>query len=1072
MERNPSQTVKETSWLAKPLFLLTRLCCRNAVTILVLAVCSAAFSVYWATEHLGFKMSRLDLINPNSSFNRLWLDYIKEFGDNDEVIIVAEGKNNAEIISVLEKLSSAIEQEPQFFQSVLAGVDLSKIRKKGLHYVPVKELQTINEFVQETTPLTNGHWEQLTAVPMLNGIAERLEKASEPEALFRTICELDSFSMSISQAFGNKPSYGSPWNSFQNGFQNNSQNNFQGGSQSVPAPVPDIVAACSQNDTNYFIFPVDDGVMGFVLLKLANIDKAQITQGQEAINKLRSITKAIGGQNPAVKIGLTGMPIIENDEMRISGESMTKATVLAFFGVAALFAAGFGGIRHPLFGMIALVIAFCWTVGYITVSVGHLNILSISFGTMLVGLGTDFSVHYVARYLQFRRSGLGTEESLCQTALQIGPGILVGAVTTAIAFYAASFTEFTGIAELGVISGGGIIFCVIATLFLLPAMIQICDRGHGREHGKHHKRYFPKPMDIRPALVPVFRFPALIIAVAAFVSLLLILGIPKVWYDYNLLHLQPVGLESVELEERLLAQDVEKGGKNVWFALSIASSKEELLEKKKQFAEKCPELTVEEIVSWFPDTDPEKKPVIKQLAETLKNLPERPAEITVSEPTETGSALARVQRILSAPENPLFRVLNPSGISSRTGSGIAGGISGIQITRNADTQSERNNIPQTQAAAFAASLQQKIPLIIKRLSDTREALRSMPRNEYTARMMQYQSAVAGDLLTRLQTLRDMAEPEPPSFDDLPPSLVQRFVSKGGKYLMRIYTTANIWNMDEMKKFVSAVRSVDPKATGSPLQTYEASLQMQESFIYAAFYAFGMIVLFLLIDFRSLKDTAIALMPMLAGFILMFGILGWLNIPLNPANMIVLPLILGLGIDDGVHLMHEYRQQCGRCRKTSQPYKMSSSLAVAILITSLTTLVGFGSMMIASHRGLQSLGRVLVIGVTCCLMTSLTVLPALFILWSKNRTGMTSDAAENEEPDETLYNRCAAAPVETGLTKNKVPELQLRRFCVFDNETDGEEINSDTEKIPEVIPFEHPSEKQAVKPKRLVKRNSA
>jgi hypothetical protein len=139
------------------------------------------------------------------------------------------------------------------------------------------------------------------------------------------------------------------------------------------------------------------------------------------------------------------------------------------------------------------------------------------------------------------------------------------------------------------------------------------------------------------------------------------------------------------------------------------------------------------------------------------------------------------------------------------------------------------------------------------------------------------------------------------------------------------------------------------------------------------------------------------------------------------------------------------------------------------------------MMIASHRGLQSLGRVLVIGVTCCLITSLTVLPALFILWSKNKIGMIADVAENEDAEETHYNRCTAAPAETGLTKNNVPELQLRQFCVFDNdETDGGEIKSDTEeitekiteKIPEVIPFERPSEQQAVKHKRLVKRNSA
>jgi len=111
---------------------------------------------------------------------------------------------------------------------------------------------------------------------------------------------------------------------------------------------------------------------------------------------------------------------------------------------------------------------------------------------------------------------------------------------------------------------------------------------------------------------------------------------------------------------------------------------------------------------------------------------------------------------------------------------------------------------------------------------------------------------------------------------------------------------------------------------------------------------------------------------------MFGLLGALNIPLNPANMIVLPLIMGIGIDDGVHVIHDFRRQAGR-------YRMSSSTASAVLITSLTTMIGFGSLMIASHRGLQSLGRVLTIGVTCCMFTSLVMLPALLAWITRHRS---------------------------------------------------------------------------------------
>ncbi|MDR1962221.1 MAG: MMPL family transporter [Planctomycetaceae bacterium] len=957
MERNPSQTTTESSVFAKPLGSLTHLCCRNPVTVLVFSLFIAVWSLYWTSEHLGFKMSRLDLINPNSGFNRLWLDYIDEFGDNNEVLVVVEGKGNVEVIPVLETLSERIACFPDLFQGVLHGVDLSAIRRKGLHYVPFRELEVIRTFAADSAQITDGHWERLAVNSMLDSIAYRLANAPHGDGnLFR---ELDSFSLSLANAFGTSPSYGSPWPAM----------------QGPQAAVPDVVAACSQNDMNYFLFPTQNGVIGFVLLKLADIDKTKLTQGKESISKLRSLVTDVREKNPSIRIGLTGMPILENDEMELSNEAMVKASILALIGVGAIFMAGFGGIRHPLLALIALIVAFAWTMGYITLAVGHLNILSISFGAMLIGLGTDFSVHYLARYLDLRREGWDTESALSKTAMLVGPGILTGALTTAAAFYMASFTEFTGVSELGTIAGGGILFCVITTFVIFPALIMLTD---GNKLQPPQNTLF----ELQGILYPAFRFPmttlVLFIAAAAF----LVAGIPKVRYDHNLLNLQPEGLESAELEQRLLNMEVDQGGKNVWFALSIADTQEELLARKEIFAQKYPELKVEEIVSWFPETDSQKVSAIESLAQSLQHLPERPPEIPVAAPETIGNALGRLQSFLI--ESPVTDPQNP--------------------------------------------------VILKRLTETREVIRRMSRSEYQTRMAQYQSAVAGDLLSRLQILRSMAIPEPPTVEDLPESLVERFVGKRGKHLMRIYTTANIWNMDEMEKFVKAVRDVDSKATGSPLQTYESSLQMQRGFITAAMYAFGAIVFFLLVDFRSWKASFVALLPMFLGFVMMFGLLGWLDLPLNPANMIVLPLIMGIGIDDGVHLIHDYRTR-QRCR-----YQMTASTATSILITSLTTMIGFGSMMIASHRGLQSLGRVLVIGVTCCLITSVLILPTILSLWTRN------EKDQPEEPNELEKSE------KTKMPDSNPPESQYNT----------------EEEIPAVYVYEEYVPKK-VKPKRLVRR---
>jgi predicted RND superfamily exporter protein len=272
------------------------------------------------------------------------------------------------------------------------------------------------------------------------------------------------------------------------------------------------------------------------------------------------------------------------------------------------------------------------------------------------------------------------------------------------------------------------------------------------------------------------------------------------------------------------------------------------------------------------------------------------------------------------------------------------------------------------------------------LEQFRDALGNMPLAEWYSRVDRYQQQMAGDLLSRLHALRSVANPEPPKLTDLPEGLVTRFVSSKGRYLLRIHAKGDIWNMDAMKKFVEDVRSVDPAATGNPLQTYEASRQMKRSCEQAAWYALAGVLLVVFVDMRSLRYTLLAVLPLAVGMLQTFGTLGLLDIPLNPANMIVLPLILGIGVNNGAHVVHDFRSRKGR-------YRMSTSTATAVLLTSLTTMAGFGSLIIADHRGLQSLGRVLTIGVGWCLFASLVMLPALLTCCSRHRA---DEGGEKEE----------------------------------------------------------------------------
>jgi predicted RND superfamily exporter protein len=249
--------------------------------------------------------------------------------------------------------------------------------------------------------------------------------------------------------------------------------------------------------------------------------------------------------------------------------------------------------------------------------------------------------------------------------------------------------------------------------------------------------------------------------------------------------------------------------------------------------------------------------------------------------------------------------------------------------------------------------------------------------------------LAETVLARLNGLTRFADPNPPTTADLDGSLVSRFIGTRGKHLLRVYAKGDIWERESLERFVRDVERVDPRITGHPIQTYYASGQMQRSYLHAGVYALLAVAMLLMFDFSSIRATMVAMVPLVLGFALLIGLMGWLRIPFNAANTIILPLLLGIGVDNGVHVVHDWR---------SQPigtYRLRSSVAVAMLLCSATTMAGFCSMIFARHQGLRTLGQVLTLGIACCLATSLGFLPAVLTVvdrWRSARRAQRANAA--------------------------------------------------------------------------------
>ena len=178
------------------------------------------------------------------------------------------------------------------------------------------------------------------------------------------------------------------------------------------------------------------------------------------------------------------------------------------------------------------------------------------------------------------------------------------------------------------------------------------------------------------------------------------------------------------------------------------------------------------------------------------------------------------------------------------------------------------------------------------------------------------------------------------------------------------------------------------------QASEASLEMQRSYDQAGLSALAVILVVLWLDFRSVKHALLAALPLAVGLLQTLGLMGLGGIDLNPANLIGIPLLLGIAVDYGVHIVHDALERPG-------PYRISASTANSVLVDALTTILGFGALMVASHRGLESLGRVLTLGVTTCTVTSLVFLPALLALLQLRGRADEEDAVDAPDEDGIL-----------------------------------------------------------------------
>lgn len=864
--------------------------------MLASALLVCAISLAAAACRLEYRTQRTDLVSPDKDYQQRWQRYIDEFGDDDDIVVVVQGQNRARMERALDAVAERLRAHPDVFDRIFYQMDLRPFRNRALLYLDTPAIVGIRQNLRtmglllELSPLS---WRSLGLTSLLAEAKARAQRLRPEVPLEPRDEQFLTQLVAVVRAAGgtlDDQGYQNPWKSL------------------LDQPAQEDLLA----EPQYFFS--GDGTLAILLVRPIK-EAGSFTACAASVAQVRTIIGEVRRDFGELEFGLTGLPVLENDEMTASQTDSQFASFLALAGVALLYYLVYRHWHAPFLTVTTLVIGTIWALGWLTFTVGHLNILSSTFAIMLIGLG-DYGVLWVTRYELERGGGHDIRNSLVRTAEQVGPSIVTAALTTALAFFAAMLADFQAVVELGWIAGSGILLCALACFTVLPALI--CLTARGRAPVRPTLLPFTAPAAWLPALG---RRPRWVIAASVVVLIALGAHALRIGYDHNLLNLQARDLDSVQWELTLM----ERMTGTSWHALSWSDNREEALALKARY-EKLPGVSrVVEVASLVPGDQEAKLPLLEEIQHRLRKLPPR------GQPIEHAAPNLAVLRKEVADLVALYQPL--------------------------------------------ASKEWLLADLYAALVDLNQHLTDLPVSPASAeRLRLFDERLAGDLAEDLHRLREVAQPTAITVADLPPALRDRFVGKNGQWLLRAFARDSIWDFEPLKDFVRQAQTVDPQATGKPFATLEGLRGMRNGFLWAGVYALLAIVVVLALDFRNPALVVGALAPLAIGLVCALGILQLLGLALNPANLIALPLIVGVGVDNGVHVLHDYQ-----ARRRDRRYALSHSIGRGILVAGLTTVLGFGTLMISTHRGLASLGLFLAVGVTCCLIAALVFLPALLRL---------------------------------------------------------------------------------------------
>jgi uncharacterized protein len=665
-------------------------------------------------------------------------------------------------------------------------------------------------------------------------------------------------------------------------------------------------------------FLSEDQRLLFILAE-PETERGSFTGDQHAIEGIRAAIASLRSEFPEVAVGVTGKPALQNDEMVAAFHDSGRATIIAFALTLGLLLVAFLRVGKPLLMLAVLAMSLCWSIGIATLVIGHLSLFSVMFISIVIGIGIDYGIYFLFRYEEELFLGRNLREAIEITARRSGPGMLLGAVTAAGTFYVLWLTDFRGVRELGFIAGTALLLAWLAMMTVLPAMLVLVDRRHASRPAGTIPRALALERIHVPFVERLVAYPKAVALMALALTAVSAWGLRYIQFDYNLLNLQAFGTESVYWEKRVLAT----AGRSGFAALASADSLDELRRKNAAFRALPTVSEVDSVLLLIPDDQPAKLKIIGDFAPLV-------APVRIGRPTSVNLA-----RLLTALD-----------------------------TLHRRFEMAAREAPEGEVKAKLKVVVDDVGRLVRRIRQT-----DVQVSEPALTVLQNQ--LYRDFVKSFQRLQDNLVPRQIGLADVPPELRDKFVSNTGRFLLQIHPAVDIWDRDGAQRFVSDLRGTDPDVTGTPIITFEALRLMERAYQQGTIYAIVLVTLATALTLRRFRETGLALLPLGLGLMWAFGLMYFFKLQFNMGNVFGLPLILGAAAEYGLNIVMRFREG----RDHGGPL-IARSTMMAVLVSGLTTIAGFGSLMIADHRGIFGLGLLLTLGTTTSLIAALIVLPVL------------------------------------------------------------------------------------------------